>query len=182
MWDFFEKLVNGNNGIWVLIVVALIAVFACWLIASNKLRIRTLHVTVGVTEQEIRALLMKESQFVKNYCESGQKELIAREKLRGFDMDEKNTELVFEKVLDDLSEWLLVNHVNDSPVYVADKIEQIKLTVRKNIGHVNSEIRTNEQFMRDMDEYCAEFTQNVISGIVRIRDNFNAELKKKQFQ
>lgn len=172
--EWITQIANGSNFIPIAIFTLVLIAVLAFLAKRGVFSVSVGGVNVGHTERDVRALLLKMLAYCKQYNSNAKQELIAREREKGYQMDYMNTTIVFELVFDDVIEWLLVNHITTNKDFVAEKIEQIKMTVATAIGKINSTLRLDSHFMADMYDYCEEYTQGIIFGMVAIRENFKS--------
>lgn len=172
--EWIAQIANGSNFIPIAVfTIVLIGVLA-FLAKRGVFSVSVGGVNVGHTEKDVRALLMKMLAYCKQYNSNAKQELIARQREKGYEMDYMNTTAVFERVFDDVVEWLLVNHISSDKKYIEEKTEQIKMTVATTIGKLNQTLRLDNRFMADMYDFCEEYTKGIIFGMVSIRENFKS--------
>lgn len=169
--DWLVGLVNSGNFIFVAAFVSLVLLALAVFAKKGVFSIQMGGINVGQTESLVRATLMKEFQFAKQYNKHAKQELISREKQKGIEMNYMNTSLVFEKVFDDVAEWLLVNSISTKSLYIEEKTTQLKMTVASEIGKLNPKLRADTLFMQDMMDYCEEYTKKIIEGLVTMKTN-----------
>lgn len=172
--DWIAQIANGSNFIPIAVFTIVLIGVLSFLAKRGVFSVSVGGVNVGHTEKDVRALLMKMLAFCKQYNSNAKQELIARQREKGYEMDYMNTTAVFERVFDDVVEWLLVNHISADKKYIEEKIEQIKMTVATTIGKLNQTLRLDSRFMSDMYDFCEEYTQGIILGMISIRENFKS--------
>lgn len=163
------KILVSPNGVVILLLVFIgIAVFML-LGKAGYFSFKNKNFSVGRTEGEIRATLLKQKEFLLQYC--SYLTLMIISDLAKFGVDDVsyvNTDYVVEKVVDEWLGWLLVNHVTDDEAYIKLKTQQSKLIMLKAIGRVNSSLLQQEELLKYFDKVCEKSTKEIINGILGV--------------
>lgn len=117
MWESVERLVESGKGWFVLIIIALM-VFA---IRQGYMKVKTEKILIGRDSSErIQLIMMKQSDYAHYACKAFEKSI---PRFEGYDA--KLGRLISEIAYDEVVKWIMVNHINDSDYYVANKQEAI---------------------------------------------------------
>lgn len=139
-----------------MIVAGLVVfVFFALFIFTKKgvLAVRGKNIRVGMSEGGTRELIRKQFDYATN---------IIREFVLMMDIDtddEKTAEIASEKVLDEIMRWIVLNNIEDSPMYINDK--QIAVW---NI--IQNEVRSDYFKSREFRDKCDDKVSEVIKNLV----------------
>lgn len=161
MWETIEKVLNGENTVAILIVIAVIVVVCVLLVKNNYLNINTSSLKIGADEKE-RAVLRQQNEWVSTYIHG--LALVIQTKFKG--LDEIKTRLILEYVYDEIITWIMFNHISRSEMYLMVKQERIRGVVFSN---ATSPIVKEERFCIAMDQWVKE----VINRLVDIREYYS---------
>ena len=159
-----SKILISSNGITILLLVFIgIAVFML-LGKAGYFSFKGKNVTIGRTEGEVRATLLKQKEFLLQYCSYLTLMIISDLAKFGVkDVSYVNTDYVVEKVVDEWLGWLLVNHA-----YIKLKTQQSRLIMLKAIGRVNSELLQKEELLNYFEGICEKCTKEIINGVLGV--------------
>ena len=165
-----EKILVSANGVTILLLLGKAGYFSF----KNK------NITIGRTEGEVRAVILKQKEFLLQYC--SYLTLVLVNDLTKFGVDDVsyvNTDYVVEKdpVGKIVSHQLLdavLNHVTDDEAYVKLKIQQSRLIMLKAIGRVNPLLLQKEELVHYFDSICEKTTKEIIKGVLGV---YNLEKK-----
>lgn len=164
-----SKILISSNGITILLLVFIgIAVFML-LGKVGYFSFKGKNVTIGRTEGEVRATLLKQKEFLLQYCSYLTLMIISDLAKFGVkDVSYVNTDYVVEKVVDEWLGWLLVNHVSNDDAYIKLKTQQSRLIMLKAIGRVNSELLQKEELLNYFEGICEKCTKEIINGVLGV--------------
>lgn len=166
--DSAATILTSANGITILLLVFIgIAVFML-LGKAGYFSFHGKNVTIGRTEGELRAILLKQKEFVLQYCSFLTQDVMSELAKVGIEVSYVNTDYVIEKVVDEWLGWLFVNHISEDASYVELKTQQTKLIMLKAIGKVNSKLLQNEELEKYFDAVCKKSTKEIISGVLSV--------------
>lgn len=169
-----SKILTSSNGITILLLVFIgIAVFML-LGKAGYFSFKGKNVTIGRTENEVRSVLLKQKEFVLQYCSYLTQNIISDLAKVNVEVTYVNTDYVVEKVVDEWLGWLFVNHITDDQAYINLKTQQTKLIMLKTIGKVNPDLLQSENLMKYFDEICQRSTTDIIKGVLSV---YNQEVK-----
>ena len=163
-----SKILTSSNGITILLLVFIgIAVFML-LGKAGYFSFKGKNVTIGRTENEVRSVLLKQKEFVLQYCSYLTQNIISDLAKVNIEVTYVNTDYVVEKVVDEWLGWLLVNHISEEEAYVKLKVQQTRLIMLKAIGRVNADLLQNEALMEYFDNLCECATLTIIKGVLSV--------------
>lgn len=169
-----EKILVSANGVTILLLVFIgIAIFML-LGKAGYFSFKGKRVTIGRTENEVRSILLKQKEFVLQYCSYLTQNIIFDLAKVNVEVTYVNTDYVVEKVVDEWLGWLFVNHITDDQAYIDLKTQQTKLIMLKAIGKVNPDLLQSENLMKYFDEICQRSTTDIIKGVLSV---YNQEVK-----
>ncbi len=160
MWEFFEKTLNGGNGVWIIVFMFVIILILWWLITKGKLGVKTTHVQIGGTSRESFYELMiirSQTEAAHGFINSleGKVAKIAGELLYGGYF----TRYILERVYDEIIKWITLNHIELSEGYIICKQKEIKDLVYS--FPVKDEFKTPE-FEHRMDKWVQEMIERLL--------------------
>lgn len=173
--DSVSTILTSANGITILLLVFIgVAVFMA-LGQAGYFSFKGKNITVGRTEGEVRAVILKQKEFLLQYCSYLTLMIISDlAKMGVTDVSYVNTDYVVEKVVDEWLGWLLVNHVSESETYVKLKVQQSRLIMLKAVGRVNPSLLQKEELVHYFDSLCEKATKEIIKGVLGV---YNLEKK-----
>ena len=163
-----EKILVSANGVTILLLVFIgIAIFMM-LGKAGYFSFKGKRVTIGRTENEVRSILLKQKEFVLQYCSYLTQNIIFDLAKVNIEVTYVNTDYVVEKVVDEWLGWLFVNHVSNDQAYIELKTQQTKLIMLKAIGKVNPDLLQSEELVKYFDEICKRATIDIIKGVLSV--------------
>lgn len=163
-----EKILVSANGVTILLLVFIgIAIFML-LGKAGYFSFKGKRVTIGRTENEVRSILLKQKEFVLQYCSYLTQNIIFDLAKVNIEVTYVNTDYVVEKVVDEWLGWLFVNHVSNDQAYIELKTQQTKLIMLKTIGKVNPDLLQSEELVKYFDEICKRATIDIIKGVLSV--------------
>lgn len=163
-----EKILVSANGVTILLLVFIgIAIFML-LGKAGYFSFKGKRVTIGRTENEVRSILLKQKEFVLQYCSYLTQNIIFDLAKVNIEVTYVNTDYVVEKVVDEWLGWLFVNHVSNDQAYIELKTQQTKLIMLKAIGKVNPDLLQSEELVKYFDDICKRATIDIIKGVLSV--------------
>lgn len=163
-----SEILTSSNGV----VIAIIFIFAVILLLLlgrlGYFSFKGKRLTLGKTEGELRAILLKQKEFLLQYCSYLTLIIISDLSKLGVKTTYVNADYVVEKVVDEWLGWLLVNHVTNDEAYVKLKTQQSRLIMLKAIGRVNSGLLQREELVNYFDRICEKSTKEIINGVLGV--------------
>lgn len=169
-----EKILTSANGVTILILIFIGVAIFMLLGKAGYFSFKGKNVTIGRTENEVRSVLLKQKEFVLQYCSYLTQNIISDLAKVNVEVTYVNTDYVVEKVVDEWLGWLFVNHITADQAYIDLKTQQTKLIMLKAIGKVNPDLLQSENLMKYFDEICKRSTTDIIKGVLSV---YNQEVK-----
>lgn len=169
-----EKILTSANGVTILILIFIGVAIFMLLGKAGYFSFKGKNVTIGRTENEVRSVLLKQKEFVLQYCSYLTQNIISDLAKVNVEVTYVNTDYVVEKVVDEWLGWLFVNHITEDQAYIDLKTQQTKLIMLKAIGKVNPDLLQSENLMKYFDEICQRSTTDIIKGVLSV---YNQEVK-----
>lgn len=163
-----EKILTSANGVTILILIFIGVAIFMLLGKAGYFSFKGKNVTIGRTENEVRSVLLKQKEFVLQYCSYLTQNIISDLAKVNVEVTYVNTDYVVEKVVDEWLGWLLVNHISEEEAYVKLKVQQTRLIMLKAIGRVNADLLQNEALMEYFDNLCECATLTIIKGVLSV--------------
>lgn len=158
MWESISTVLTSANAGKVLFFLSAVLIFSAGLIVSGRVTIKTRHIRIGRAEQE--------REIIRRQVEAAHEFILSIAGKIDADTTEYNgyfTKYILERVYDKVIEWVMFNHISNSPMYVQDKQDTICNLVYT--FAIREEFKTPE-FKKRM---CA-WTQELITRLVQIRE------------
>ena len=134
---------------------------------------------VGKNENEVRALLMRQVDFVTDFLHAKCQDLMTDMRKKGIELDYIHTSLVFEKMMDRVLQWLLINNIRNEKSYISVKTNEAKMTILAAVGEINYNLLLNDGFVKVMDFISQSYTEEIIAGLLAIKENEQHEKKER---
>lgn len=166
-----EKILVSANGVAILLLIFIGVAIFLLLGKAGCFSFKNKNIIIGRSEDEVRAVILKQKEFLLQYC--SYLTLMVISDLAKFGVDDVsyvNTDYVVEKVVDGWLGWLLVNHVTDDEAYVKLKIQQSRLIMFKAIWRVNPSLLQKEELVHYFDSICEKTTKEIIKGVLGVYD------------
>lgn len=161
MWEAISQVLISANALEILIFLAVIVIFAIFLVKSGTVSINTKHLRIGQAE--------KEREIIRRQVESAHDFIMSIEGKINSDTSHYNgyfTKFILERIYDKAIEWVMFNHISNTPMYVQDKQDTVcNLVYTFDIG---DEFKTPE-FKKRM----CNWTQELIAKLVQTRELYN---------
>lgn len=118
MWQAIEKILLSDNSTIVLFFLIVIMILLAHFSKKGVFKWHTEKLTIGVSENE-RAIIRQQVEWSELEIES----LAFTERFNH--VDEWRTKFILEKLFDEVLQWIIFNHITDSPEYISIKQEKI---------------------------------------------------------
>ena len=156
MWEAIIDMFKNGQGIWVIIVFTLLIV-AGYL---GLVKIKSDKIIFGKGEADRERMIMKKQyEYARNTCEAFEKRI---PRFEGYKVE--LGELISEKALDEIVNWIMFNHIEDSDDYISIKQELIWNVVCKE--SVDKRIQSDK-----FKETIYKNVEQVVKRLVQIRHN-----------
>lgn len=162
MWGAISQVLTSANAWEVLIFLAVIVIFAIVLVKSGTVAINTKHLRIGKAEKE-REIIRRQVEAAHDFIMSIEGKIPEKPEYGGY-----FTKYILERVYDKVIEWVMFNHITDTPMYVQDKQATICNLVYT--FSISEEYKTPE-FKNRMCNWTAE----LITRLVRTREIYTRE-------
>lgn len=160
MWETIGNVLNGNNG---LIVIALIAVLIVVLIYMSKkggFSIHTNFMSLGGADRE--------REVIRHQVDTAHAQILLAMEELGV-ADDWHTKYIFERVYDKVVEWIMFNHITTHTLYVESKFMEVyNLCVM--LGMV--QIREN-----DNKDKLKKWVKDLVEQLLHIRKYYTEKQK-----
>lgn len=161
MWESISTVLTSANAWQVLIFLGIAVSIFVILIKSGVVAIKTKHFRIGQAEIE-RETIRRQVEAAHDFIMSIEGKISA-------DTSHYNgyfTKFILERVYDKAIEWIMFNHISNTPMYVQDKQDTVcNLVYTFDIGN---EFKTPE-FKKRM----CNWTQELIAKLVQTRELYN---------
>ena len=161
MWETINNTLNGNNALSVLIFVLVIVIIISILAKADILKVKTRVVKIGSDENE-RTILRQQNEWTHTFVDGILGKCIATNPK----LDKIKTQLVLEKVYDEIVTWIMYNHITRSEMYIQIKCEKIRALI--NSMEVGEWVRSVE-FQTRINKWVKE----IINRLVDIREHYS---------
>lgn len=161
MWETISTVLTSANA-WQVLIFLVIAVFIfVILVKGGVIAIKTKHFRIGQAEIE--------RETIRRQVEAAHDFIMSIEGKINADTSHYNgyfTKFILERVYDKAIEWIMFNHISNTPMYVQDKQDTVcNLVYTFDIG---DEFKTPE-FKKRM----CNWTQELIAKLVQTRELYN---------
>ena len=118
MWQAIEKILLSDNSAIVLFFLVIIILLLAHFSKKGVFKWHTERITIGASENE-RAIIRQQVEWAELEIESlASMEIFSH-------VDEWRTKYILEKMFDEILQWIIFNHIKDSPEYISIKQEKI---------------------------------------------------------
>lgn len=118
MWQAIEKILLSDNSAIVLFFLVIIILLLAHFSKKGVFKWHTEKLTIGASENE-RAIIRQQVEWAELEIESlASMEIFSH-------VDEWRTKYILEKMFDEILQWIIFNHIKDSPEYISIKQEKI---------------------------------------------------------
>ena len=161
MWESISTVLTSANAWQVLIFLAIAVFIFVILVKGGVIAIKTKHFRIGQAEIE--------RETIRRQVEAAHDFIMSIEGKINADTTHYNgyfTKFILERVYDKAIEWIMFNHISNTPMYVQDKQDTVcNLVYTFDIG---DEFKTPE-FKKRM----CNWTQELIAKLVQTRELYN---------
>ena len=161
MWETISTVLTSANAWQVLIFLAIAVFIFVILVKGGVIAIKTKHFRIGQAEIE--------RETIRRQVEAAHDFIMSIEGKINADTSHYNgyfTKFILERVYDKAIEWIMFNHISNTPMYVQDKQDTVcNLVYTFDIG---DEYKTPE-FKKRM----CNWTQELIAKLVQTRELYN---------
>lgn len=165
------EVLTSSNGIAIAVIFILALILLLLLARLGYFSFKGKGLTVGKTENEVRSTLLKQKEFLLQYCSYLSQSIISDLGKKGIVIPYIQIDYVVEKTVDEWLGWLLVNHITEEESYLKLKTQQTKLIMLKAVGRVNAELLQNEKLMNYFNVLCEKTTREIIKGMLSVYKN-----------
>lgn len=162
------NVLTSSNGIAIAVIFILAVILLLLLARLGYFSFKGKGLSVGKTENEVRAVLLKQKEFLLQYCSYLTQSIISDLVKKGIEITYINIDYVVEKTVDEWLGWLLVNHITEADAYVKLKTRQTEFIMLKAIGRVNPELLQNEELVSYFNNLCERTTKDIIKGMLSV--------------
>lgn len=161
MWETISTVLTSANAWQVLIFLAIAVFIFVIFVKGGVIAIKTKHFRIGQAEIE--------RETIRRQVEAAHDFIMSIEGKINADTSHYNgyfTKFILERVYDKAIEWIMFNHISNTPMYVQDKQDTVcNLVYTFDIG---DEFKTPE-FKKRM----CNWTQELIAKLVQTRELYN---------
>lgn len=161
MWETISTVLTSANAWQVLIFLAIAVFIFVILVKGGVIAIKTKHFRIGQAEIE--------RETIRRQVEAAHDFIMSIEGKINADTSHYNgyfTKFILERVYDKAIEWIMFNHISNTPMYVQDKQDTVcNLVYTFDIG---DEFKTPEFKKR-----ICNWTQELIAKLVQTRELYN---------
>ena len=156
MWETIGKVLTSSNAIPVIIFLAFFTIVLVVLSKKGFISINRGGLRIGADEKE-RTIIRNQSQAAYLYVMSIKGKVLPEDPTKE---QRLITELMLEKVYDNVVNWINYNHINSANSYIEIKQSEIKCLVYSQ-DHLEEEYKT-EEFAKRMEGWVEELILNLI--------------------
>lgn len=160
---------NGKNANIILITILIITIILLLCAKLGIVSFKGKGFKIGHTEEDTRALLVKQKDYVIKYCNSIAERILIDMHRQGIELEYFKIDYVVEKMLDTVLGWLLINHVSNDESYINLKIKESELVVFKAASKINHDLLKNKKTEQYFKDICKTFTEEIIDGLIKIK-------------
>ena len=156
MWETISTVLTSANA-WQVLIFLVIAVFIFVIFTkSGFIAIKTKHFRIGQAEIE-RETIRRQVEAAHDFIMS------IEGKINSSHCNEYFVKFILERVYDKAIEWIMFNHISNTPMYVQDKQDTVcNLVYTFDIGE---EFKTP-----DFKKRMCNWTQELITKLVQTRE------------
>ena len=158
MWQAIEKILLSDNSTIILFFLIVIMLLLAHFSKKGVFKWHTEKLTIGVSENE-RAIIRQQVEWAELEIES----LAFTERFNN--VNEWRTKFILEKLFDEVLQWIIFNHITDSPEYISIKQEKIwNLT--------QTFVRKDEFKSEEFKDFIYEEVEKIIKRLVFLRRQY----------
>ena len=167
--EYVASILNGNNASIVLLTILIVFIILTIGAKFGMFSFKGKGLKVGHTEEDTRALLVKQKDYVIRYCNQITERILIDMNKQGINLEYFKIDYVVEKMLDVVLGWLLFNHVSTDKDYMELKVREAEMVVFKNASKINHELLKDEKAEKYFKNICRTFTEEIIDGLLKIK-------------
>ena len=161
MWEAISGVLQSPNAWQVLIFLAIVVFIIVVFVKGGVIAIKTKHFRIGQAETE-RETIRRQVEAAHDFILSIEGKINANTShYNGY-----FTKFILERVYDKVIEWIMFNHITNTPMYVQDKQDTVCNLVYT--FDLDDEFKTPE-FKKRM----CNWTQELIAKLVQMREIYN---------
>ena len=158
MWQAIEKILLSDNSATVLFFLVIIILLLAHFSNKGVFKWHTEKLTIGASENE-RAIIRQQVEWAELEIESlASAEIFSH-------VDEWRTKYILEKLFDEILQWIIFNHIKDSPEYISIKQEKIWNMTQTLV--VREEFRSEE-----FKDFIYKEVEKIIKRLVFLRRQY----------
>lgn len=158
MWQAIEKILLSDNSATVLFFLVIIILLLAHFSKKGVFKWHTEKLTIGASENE-RAIIRQQVEWAELEIESlASAEIFSH-------VDEWRTKYILEKLFDEILQWIIFNHIKDSPEYISIKQEKI--------WNMTQTLVVREEFRSDeFKDFIYKEVEKIIKRLVFLRRQY----------
>ena len=158
MWQAIEKILLSDNSTIVLFFLIVIMLLLAHFSKKGVFKWHTEKLTIGVSENE-RAIIRQQVEWSELEIES----LAFTERFNH--VDEWRTKFILEKLFDEVLQWIIFNHITDSPEYISIK--------KKKIWNLTQTFVIKDEFKsEEFKDFIYKEVEKIIKRLVFLRRQY----------
>ena len=158
MWQAIEKILLSDNSTIILFFLIVIMLLLAHFSKKGVFKWHTEKLTIGVSENE-RAIIRQQVEWAELEIES----LAFTERFNN--VNEWRTKFILEKLFDEVLQWIIFNHITDSPEYISIKQEKIWNLTQTFV--IKDEFKSEE-----FKDFIYEEVEKIIKRLVFLRRQY----------
>lgn len=163
MWEAISSILTSANAREILFFLAVVIVAAIVLVKTGAVTVRTKHVRIGRAEAE-REVIRRQVEAAHDFIMSINGKIKTDTTL----YNDYFIKYILERIYDKAIEWIMFNHITNSPLYVQDKQDTICNLIYT--FDVAEEFKTPE-FKKRMCNWVAE----LIDLLIKTREIYSKQ-------
>ena len=158
MWQAIEKILLSDNSAIVLFFLVIIILLLAHFSKKGVFKWHTERLTIGASENE-RAIIRQQVEWAELEIESlASMEIFSH-------VDEWRTKYILEKMFDEILQWIIFNHIKDSPEYISIKQEKI--------WNMTQSLVVREEFRSDeFKDFIYKEVDKIIKRLIFLRRQY----------
>ena len=158
MWQAIEKILLSDNSAIVLFFLVIIILLLAHFSKKGVFKWHTERLTIGASENE-RAIIRQQVEWAELEIESlASMEIFSH-------VDEWRTKYILEKMFDEILQWIIFNHIKDSPEYISIKQEKI--------WNITQTLVVREEFRSDeFKDFIYKEVDKIIKRLIFLRRQY----------
>ena len=160
MWEAIGSVLTNRDGVAGVILILLVVVIAVALLGRRGLiAVHTRNFSLGGANIE--------REIIRHQIEVAHGSVLAAGEELGFD-DDYHAKYVLERVYDKVVEWIVFNHISDTPIYVESK----RAAIYNLILSLNPPIDVRGE---EMKKRIREWVKNIVVQLVQTREYYSVK-------